>query len=151
MSTSGRPKGESRKAQPEGTPARAPAGHRRVPARTAWAERLAYSRAVVAGPMVFVSGTLPVDAEGRLVGGDDAGQQARQVFALLQAALQEAGCSLAHVTRLRIYLTDATDLEAVMQAQREAFSAIRPACTIVVCALALPGFRVQADADAVAD
>lgn len=121
----------------------------RVPARTAWAGRLAYSRAVVAGPLVFVSGTLPIDAQGQPVGGDDAYLQARQVFSLLQAALHEAGCTLQHVVRLRLYLRDAADLDATMRAQFEAFAEVRPACTIVVTALALPAFRVQADCDAV--
>lgn len=121
----------------------------RIPARTAWAERLAYSRAVVVGPMVCVSGTLPVDADGQLVGGDDAQQQAHQVFALIRSALEEAGATLADVTRLRLYLRDAADLDAVMRAQSAVFADVRPACTILVTALPLPGFRVQADADAV--
>lgn len=121
----------------------------RVPARTAWAERLAYSRAVTAGPLVFVSGTLPVDAQGQIAGGDDAYLQARQVFSLLQSALREVQCDLADVTRLRLYVRDAADLDAVMRAQMEHFAEVRPACTIVIAALPLPGFRVQADADAV--
>jgi enamine deaminase RidA (YjgF/YER057c/UK114 family) len=124
---------------------------RRVPARTAWADTLAYSRAVVVGRQVFVSGTLPVDADGQLVGGDDAYLQARQVLALLQAALQDAGARLEHVVRLRLYLRDAADLDAVARAQFEVFSTIRPACTVLVTALALPLFRVQMDADALTD
>jgi enamine deaminase RidA (YjgF/YER057c/UK114 family) len=122
---------------------------RAIPARTAWAETLAYSRAVVAGRQVFVSGTLPVDVDGRPVGDDDPYRQAQQVFRLIEAALTEAGAALADVVRLRLYLRDAADLDAVARAQREAFADVRPACTIVVTALALPGFRVQADADAV--
>lgn len=124
-------------------------GRRLIPAGTAWAERLAYSRAVIVGPTVYVSGTLPVDAQGRLVGGDDAYLQACQVFALLQAALAEVGCGLEAVVRLRLYLRDSEDLDAMMRAQHEAFAKIRPACTILVTGLPLPGFRVQADCDAV--
>lgn len=125
------------------------AARRQVPARTAWAQKLAYSRALVVDRQVFVSGTLPVDGHGQLVGGDDAYLQARQVLALLQAALQEAGASLADVVRLRIYLCDAADLDDVARAQFEAFEAVRPACTVLVTQLAAPGFKVQMDADAV--
>ncbi len=122
---------------------------RQVPARTAWADKLAYSRAVAVGNQVFVSGTLPVDGSGRLVGADDAYLQARQVLLLLQAALQEAGAALADVVRLRIYLCDEADLDAVARAQFEFFAAVRPACTVLVTRLAAPGFKVQMDADAV--
>ena len=121
----------------------------KVPARTAWAQKLAYSRAVVVDRQVFVSGTLPVDSDGQLVGGDDAHLQAQQVLALMQAALHEAGATLADVVRLRIYLSDAADLDAVARAQFEAFEAVRPACTVLVTRLAAPGFKVQMDADAV--
>jgi enamine deaminase RidA (YjgF/YER057c/UK114 family) len=122
---------------------------RRVPAGTAWAERLAYSRAVAAGPWVFVSGTLPVDAQGQIAGGDDAYLQARHAFELVRAALRELQCDLADVTRLRLYLRDANDLDAAMRAQMEAFADIRPACTILITALPLQEFRVQVDADAI--
>lgn len=125
------------------------AARRQVPARTAWARKLAYSRVLVVDRQVFVSGTLPVDASGQLVGGDDAFLQARQVLALMQAALQEVGATLADVVRLRIYLCDETDLDPVARAQFEAFEAVRPACTVLVTRLAAPGFRVQMDADAV--
>jgi enamine deaminase RidA (YjgF/YER057c/UK114 family) len=121
---------------------------RRVPARGAWAEQLAYSRALIAGPTVHVSGTLPVDDEGRLVGGDDAYLQACRVFDLIERALVAAGAALDRVVRLRLYLREAGDLDAVARAQRERFADIRPVCTITVCALAFPQFRVQADAEA---
>ena len=124
------------------------AARRQVPARTAWAQKLAYSRAVVVDRQVFVSGILPVDGNGQLVGGGDAYLQARQVLALLQVALHEAGASLADVVRLRIYLSDAADLDDVARAQFEAFEAVRPACTVLVTQLVLPGFKVQMDADA---
>jgi enamine deaminase RidA (YjgF/YER057c/UK114 family) len=126
-----------------------PAAHRRlVPAGTAWATMLAYSRAVVDGRHVYVSGTLPVDAEGALVGGDDAYLQARQVLLLLQQALAAAGCSVDAVVRLRIYLRDSADIPAVARAQYEVFESVRPACTVLVTSLAGPDYRVQMDADA---
>src|SRR5690606_34736929 len=105
-------------------------GRLAVPARTAWAGMLAYSRAVRVGRHVFVSGTLPVDEQGRLVGGDDAGLQARHVLTLIQQAIAEAGADICDVVRLRIYLRDMADLAAVAAAQWAVFEHVRPACTV---------------------
>ncbi len=122
---------------------------RRVPARSAWADTLAYSRAVVHGQQVWVSGTLPVDAQGELVGGDDAYLQARQVLALIVSALHEAGSSAAQVVRLRIHLRDYDDLAAIARAQWEVFEHVRPACSVVQMNFINPAYRVQMEADAV--
>lgn len=123
-------------------------GRLAVPARTAWAGMLAYSRAVRVGRHVFVSGTLPVDEQGRLVGGDDAGLQARHVLTLIQQAIAEAGADICDVVRLRIYLRDMADLAAVAAAQWAVFEHVRPACTVVHAALAQEHFRVQMEAEA---
>ena len=124
---------------------------RLVPARSAWAGTLAYSRAVVHGQQVWVSGTLPVDAQGELVGGDDAYRQARQVLALIVSALDEAGSSAAQVVRLRIHLRDYGDLAAIARAEWEVFEHIRPACSVVQMSFNNPAYRVQMEADAVLD
>ncbi len=120
-----------------------------MPARTAWACMLAYSRAIRVGHQVFVAGTLPVDAEGQLVGGDDAHLQACQVLRLILAALAEVGASAADVVRLRIYLRDHADLPAIAAAQFAVFEHVRPACTVVQSQLAGEHYRVQMEADAV--
>ncbi|MCX7172656.1 MAG: Rid family hydrolase [Proteobacteria bacterium] len=119
-----------------------------VSANTPWASLLAYSRAVAVGGQVFVSGTLPVDPQGQLVGGEDAYLQARQVLALIVAALGEAGAEVSDVVRMRIYLRDYEDLEAVARAQLEVFEHCRPACTVLRADLARREFRVQMDAEA---
>lgn len=120
-----------------------------VPAATRWAQSLAYSRAVRVGAQVFVSGTLPVDADGQLVGGDDARRQAAQVLRIMLAALTEAGASAADVVRIRIYLRDHADLPAIAAAQREVFADVLPACTVVQTSLAGPQYRVQMEAEAI--
>ena len=119
-----------------------------VPANTPWASLLAYSRAVAVGGQVFVAGTLPVDAQGRLVGGKDAYLQARQVLKLMVAALSDAGAEASDVVRMRIYLRDYEDLEPVARAQFEVFEHCRPACTVLRADLARREFRVQMDAEA---
>lgn len=128
--------------------ASSPSERLRVPARTAWATMLAYSRAVRVGREVFVSGTLPVDAQGRVVGDDDARLQAEQVLHLIEQALAEAGARIADVVRLRIYLRDYADLPAIAAAQAGVFAHVQPACTVLRTELAGSAFLVQMDADA---
>lgn len=123
----------------------------RVPARSAWSDMLAYSRAVRTDRHVFVAGTLPVDAQGQLVGGDDAHLQARQVLRLILAALDEVGASASEVVRLRIYLKDYADFPAIARAQFEVFETIRPTCTFVQTGFVRPEFRVQMEADAISE
>ena len=121
----------------------------RVPAATAWANQLAYSRAVKVGGQVFVSGTLPVDAQGQLVGGADVYLQTHQVLKLIQGALDEVGARISDVVRLRIYLRDYADFPEMARAQHEVFEAVRPTCTFVQTGFVSPEFRVQMDADAI--
>jgi enamine deaminase RidA (YjgF/YER057c/UK114 family) len=88
----------------------------KVPALTAWADQLAYSRAVKVGTQVFVSGTLPVDSQGQLVGGNDVYLQTRQVLRLILGALVEVGASEKEVVRLRVYLRDYADFADIARA-----------------------------------
>jgi enamine deaminase RidA (YjgF/YER057c/UK114 family) len=124
------------------------AGRIEIPAATPWAASLAYSRAVAVDGSVFVSGTLPVDAQGHLVGGTDVYRQALHVLEIIAKALREAGATIADVVRLRIYLCDYHDLADIARAQAEVFGARRPACTVVKTELARAEFRVQMEADA---
>jgi reactive intermediate/imine deaminase len=111
-----------------------------------------YSHAVAfSGRMVAVSGQVPLDVEGKLVGKDDPRAQARQVFGNVTTALAAAGADMDQVVKLTIYLTDIDDLEAVRQVRNEFISPDRPpASTLVqVSRLVHPAFRVEIDALAV--
>lgn len=114
-----------------------------------WAAQLGYSRAVRDGDDVWVSATAPVDAEGQLVGANDAYAQARHILTVIGEALGELGCRLADVRRTRIYLRSFDDLQEIGRAHGEAFPTCPPACTVIVVAdLVLPGMRVYIEAEA---
>ena len=107
-----------------------------------------YSRAVVVGGAVHVSGTTGYDYATMKMP-QSAGEQARNVFGTIAKALEEAGGSLADVVRLRTYVTHAADCEDVLKVQGELFADIRPAATIVVVsALLNPEMKVEIEADA---
>jgi reactive intermediate/imine deaminase len=106
-----------------------------------------YTDAVRAGDLLFVSGFVPVDGEGRLVGGDDVVAQTRQVFANLAAVLAAAGTTFADVVKVTVYLTDIEDRVRINPVRQEIFGETRPASTLVeVSALATPGAKVEIDA-----
>jgi 2-iminobutanoate/2-iminopropanoate deaminase len=111
-----------------------------------------YTDAVLAGGLLFLSGAIAVDGEGRLVGGDDVVAQARQVFANLEAVLAAAGAGFGDVVKVTVYLTDVDDRAAVNELRKERFGAARPASTLIeVSRLAVPGARIEVDAVAVVD
>ena len=112
------------------------------------AARLAFSQAVRAGGLVFVSGQPGVDGAGRVVG--DVIAQARQAFANLDAVLREAGSDLAHVVRFTTLLRDIADLPAVVEVRRALLRPPYPADTVLqAAALARPEFALEIDAIAV--
>ncbi|MGY5134206.1 RidA family protein [Streptomyces nigrescens] len=111
-----------------------------------------YSHAVAfTGTTVAVSGQVPVDGDGRLVGEGDAEAQVRQVYANLATALEAASCTLDDVVKLTVYLTDLADLPAFRRVRDEHQDARRPpACSLVqVAGLVQPGFRIEIEALAV--
>ncbi|TDU02641.1 reactive intermediate/imine deaminase [Streptomyces sp. 846.5] len=111
-----------------------------------------YSHAVAAaGTVVAVSGQVPLDAEGRVVGEGDVAAQVRQVFRNLQTALRAAGAELEDVVKLTVFLTDMADLPAFRQARDEFLDPQRlPASSLVqVAGLVHPAFRAEIDALAV--
>ena len=92
---------------------------------------IGFSRAVVAGHHVSVSGTAPIMPEQAEPPADAEGQ-ARRVLEIILAALAEAGAAAEHVVRTRTYLTRAEDWERVGRVHGEVFGEVRPANTIVV-------------------
>ncbi len=111
-----------------------------------------FSDGFVAGKFIFVSGQLPVDASGALVGDGDIAQQARRVFQNIADVLAQAGSSLAEIVQLNLFLLDVTDISRIARVRRELFGEHRPASTAVgVAALLLPGARLEVNAVALRD
>ena len=92
-----------------------------------------YSRAVIDGDLVFVSGTTGYDYVTMTLPGD-AAEQARNIFRTLDAVLTEAGSSLALVVRAQYFVTDRSYCEPVLGVCGEVFREIRPAAGIYVVA-----------------
>jgi 2-iminobutanoate/2-iminopropanoate deaminase len=106
-----------------------------------------YVDAVSAGDLLYVSGILPVDGEGRVVGGDDVAAQARQVFESMGRVLRAAGLGPADVVKVTVYLVEVDDRPRINPIRREFFGETRPASTLVeVSRLAIPGARLEVDA-----
>ncbi|MCA0453176.1 MAG: RidA family protein [Chloroflexi bacterium] len=117
---------------------------------TSWEAIAGFSRAVRIGNVVHVSGTTATDDDGNIVGLGDPFAQTTYIIRKIERALNQAGASLTDVIRTRIYVTDASQWEAVARAHGEIFGSIRPANTLVeVSALIGEGYLVEMEADAV--
>src|SRR5919199_121034 len=115
---------------------------------SAWEERYGYSRAVVAGGRIHVSGTAPVmpgDADPPA----DAYGQARRCLEILEAALEQGGATAADVVRTRIFVTDRSLRDDVMRAHGEVFRETKPACTGIVTELIDPRWLVEIEVEGI--
>jgi enamine deaminase RidA (YjgF/YER057c/UK114 family) len=106
-----------------------------------------YSRAVVEGDYVHVSGTTGFDYTTMTIDPDPA-TQTRQCFRNIAAALAQAGSSLDDVVRVRYYLTDAALFERLAPIFGEQFANARPAATALVCGLVDPRMKIEIEATA---
>lgn len=103
-----------------------------------------FTDAVRAGKLLFVSGIVAVDEQRLLVGGDDVVAQAQCVFDNMRQVLAAAGCTLADVVKVTVFLTDIEDRPLVNPVRQEAFGETRPASTLVeVTALVIPGAKIE--------
>ena len=100
------------------------------------------------GRMVVVSGQVPLDADGRLVGPDDPRAQTRQVFRNLETALAATGASLGDVVKLTVFLTNMSDLADFRVVRDEFVDPERPPASslVQVSGLVHPAFRIEIEA-----
>ncbi|MDR6856501.1 RidA family protein [Variovorax guangxiensis] len=112
-----------------------------------WEELAGYSRAVVDGEWIFVSGTLGQDfATGEFPDGVQA--QCERALDTIEAALAQAGAGLADVVRVRVYVPDRRDVMAVSEVLRRRLGDNRPANTTLCCPLAVEEARVELEVSA---
>ena len=105
-----------------------------------------YTDAVRVGDLVFVSGVVPVDAEGRLVGEGDIVEQARQVFRNMAEVLSAVGATFADVAKVTVFLTDVDDRAKINPVRQEVFGDAKPASTLVeISRLAVPGALIEVE------
>jgi enamine deaminase RidA (YjgF/YER057c/UK114 family) len=95
-----------------------------------------------------VAGTAPIMPDDADPPSDPYGQM-RRCLEIAEAALHEAGATLADVVRTRVLMTDASIAPEVMRAHGEAFGSARPACTGMVVGLLDPRWLVEVELDAV--
>ena len=101
-----------------------------------------YSRAVVDGDHVYVSGTTGFDYAAMTID-EDVIAQTHQCFRNISAALSEAGCTLDDVIRVHYYLTDAASFEQLAPIFGRYFAQARPAATAIVCGLVDARMRIE--------
>jgi enamine deaminase RidA (YjgF/YER057c/UK114 family) len=124
----------------------------RIPAPSGVAPAAQYSHVVTAsGRLVVVSGQLPLDEKGELVGAGDAAAQARQVFENLRGCLTAAGATFDNVMKLTYFVTDVAWLPAIRRVRDTFVDTSRPPAStaVQVVALVRPELLLEIEALAV--
>jgi enamine deaminase RidA (YjgF/YER057c/UK114 family) len=109
-----------------------------------------YVRAKRVGDHVFVSGTLAIEASGRLHAPGDTYAQTRFVLERMDQSLRALGSELAEVVRTRAYLSDISHAGAFVRAHGELLAEAQPVLTAVQAALTTPGAMVEIELEAFA-
>ena len=107
-----------------------------------------FSRAVVVGNTVHVSGTAPIPADGSLPP-EGAYEQTRLRLEIIAEAISRAGGRMEDVVRTRMFITDASYWGEISRAHGDVFRDIRPAATCVVTALLDARWKVEIEAEAI--
>jgi enamine deaminase RidA (YjgF/YER057c/UK114 family) len=120
----------------------------RIPPLSKFEEQAGFTRALRAGNRIVVSGTVGVEEDGSAPA--DAGTQADRCFALIREYVEQLGGRMDDVIRVRMFVTDIADAEAVTAAFTRALGHVRPTGTLVaIAALYRPEWKVEIEAEAV--
>ncbi len=108
---------------------------------------IGYSRAVVDGEWMFVSGTTGFDYATMKISGDVV-EQADQTFRNIQSAMEQAGFNLADIVRVHYLLPDAKDFEPCWPVFKKYLGDVQPAATMFVAGLADPRMKIEIEVTA---
>ena len=120
---------------------------KRIGSGSTFEKEIGYSRAVVAGDWVFVSGTTGFDYSTMTISGDIVAQT-EQCLRNIQAALTQAGSKLEDVVRVTYILPDGSQFERCWPTLRKVFGEIRPAATMISAGLAEPRIKIEIEVTA---
>jgi enamine deaminase RidA (YjgF/YER057c/UK114 family) len=110
-------------------------------------QQIGYSRAVVAGDWVFVSGTTGFDYNTMTIA-DDLLQQTEQCLQNIESALREANSSLQDVVRVTYVLPNGAEFEQCWPVLRKYFGDVRPAAMMICAGLADPRMKIEIEVTA---
>lgn len=115
-----------------------------------WEPVVGFSRAVRIGNQIFVSGTVAVDGESKVIAPNNYYEQTKFIIQKIEKVIKEAGGSLSDVVRTRMYVLDINQWEEVARAHKEFFGSIKPATSMIeIKGLVGSGLVVEIEADAV--
>ena len=122
-------------------------GRQRIPPLSPFEEQAQFTRAIRVGDRILVSGNIGVEEDGSI--SPDAGRQAERCFELILDYIQQLGGTSADMVRVRMYVTDIADAEAVTAAFTAAVGHARPTGTLVAVAALAGPFTVEIEAEAI--
>jgi enamine deaminase RidA (YjgF/YER057c/UK114 family) len=124
------------------------AGRRTASSGSKWEPVMGYSRAVRAGNLIAITGTVGINADGTY--SPSLADQTRRSLAIIRAAVESLGGRIEHVIRTRMFVTDVSKWEQVATVHGEVFKDIRPATSILeVAKLIDADAQIEIEADAV--
>lgn len=119
---------------------------------TPWEPLRGYSRCVVAGQHLYISGTTALGDDGEVIGGNDAYLQSRHVLDKIISFAHQAGFETRDIVLTRIYITDMKSWTEISRAHSEVFDKVRPASSLVeVSKLRDPRLLIEVEAQGIKD
>ena len=122
-------------------------GRQRIPPLSPFEESAKFTRAIRVGDRIIVSGNIGVEEDGSIA--EDAGRQAERCFEQIIDYVQQLGGTSADMVRVRMFVTDIADADAVTAAFTAAVGHARPTGTLVAVAALAGPFKVEIEAEAI--
>ncbi len=113
----------------------------------AWDDKIPMSQAIKVGNLLYISGQIALDPDGKVIGENDMAAQSQKVYQNIEAILKKAGGTFENVVKVTAFLTDMSRYPQYNEVRSQFFKTHRPASTTVeVCGLAFKGLLVEVEA-----